>query len=200
MANVNCPLIGQWSGSNSLNFSTNGTIDVGAQTNALSFLVWERVADHKLITLDDNGVVIIYDFTYTGGASASLVITGSGALAGTYASTNNAPAPLDVSQLPGPAFFIDSWIAQDPNTPSWKWNLQYVAEGLVTTTHLSMHHTFVNAFIIRGDAANGYHYIYGQMRYANGVLAKYMGASSSKQATVEEIDGGTYTTVYTQTA
>jgi hypothetical protein len=74
--------------------------------------------------------------------------------------------------------------------------MQYTAEGLVTTTHLAMNHTFPNAYIIRGNETSGQHYIYGEMRFAKGVHATYK--VSSGQATVVE-DGGTVT-VYTPTS
>jgi hypothetical protein len=180
-----------------LEFLTNGTATVGVTVNALSFLVWEKDADHKLVSLDDGGNFIVYDFVYTGGSPAALIITGSGALAGSYSLVSGTPAPLDLSQLPGPDLFIGSWIAQTPDSESWIWNMQYTAEGLVTTTHLAMNHTFPNAYIIRGDAASGQHYIYGEMRYAGGVHGAYKVDGSGNPIVTE--DGGTVTN-YTPTS
>jgi hypothetical protein len=196
MANLNCPVIGQWSGPDTLKFLTNGMVNVGTPTIELSFLVWELGADHKLVTLDDNGTFAVYDFVYTGSGLTLTLSDGSGTLAGTYTLTSGAPAPLDLSQLPGGKLFIGSWIAQTPGSTSWIWNMQYTAEGLVTTTHLAMNHTFPNAYIIRGDATSGQHFIYGEMRFASGVHGKYI--VNAGNPTVTE-DGGTVTD-YTPTS
>jgi hypothetical protein len=202
MANLNCPIIGVWTKTgtapNTVAFLTDGTVTVDGTENTLSFLVWEKDADHKLVTLDDGNSDVKYDFTYTSGSPSTLVISGTGALAGSYTQQSGAPAPLDLGQLPGGKLFIGSWIAQTPGSTSWIWNMQYVAEGLVTTTHLAMNHTFPNAYIIRGDALSGQHYIYGEMRFASGVHGVYKADPSSGYPTVTE-DSGTVTE-YTPTS
>jgi hypothetical protein len=169
-------------------------------TREYSYAVWEKDAVHQVITLDDSGPAAIQTFIYTESSSAvTLIINGNGPLLGSYIRDSGAPAPLALANPFTNGGITGSWIAQDPTNPtSWRWNMQYVPEGLVTTTHLSMNHTFANVYIIRGDATGGLHYIYGQMRYGGGILADYK-VTGAAEITVIERDGGP-TTVYTPTS
>jgi hypothetical protein len=188
MASLNCPVIGQWSGPIALEFLTDGTVTVGSAVNELSFLVWERGTDHKLITLDNDGKRTIYDFARSDTSLELVLVDGPDHLpAGTYAFRSGGPAPLNLSQSPAANVFINSWIADGGG--NWKWNLQYTAEGVVTTTHLGMH-TFPNVYMIRTNPPDaepaGYHYIYGNMRYQNGVLGTYEVDASGNPVSVNE--------------
>ncbi|MDR3131102.1 MAG: hypothetical protein LBU18_06100 [Treponema sp.] len=186
MATIDCPVLGTWTnGGTSIQLGKDGNILVNA-ADTYSFLVWESGSTHQLITVNNSGVVDIYSFVVT---STALILTGSGSLAGSYMGTIS-PGPLSLSND-----FLNAWNAIDPaSAASWRWLFQFGGDGIVTTTHLAMQHTFANAYAVRMTGASpdsGYLVIRGQMRYnPDPILSKWEVSAANEIKASEAVAGG----------
>jgi len=198
MANINCPILGEWAWAGSgfgtdITFVNDGTVTFGATGNKWSFLVFENGSAHKLVTFDGRSAdftnpsgtyegLRVYDFTLsTADGVTTLVLADAdgnnpGQLAGTYTTNAFSPAPLNLTYASG-NYFLGAWMAgvTGATMGNGTWNLQYSAEGVVSTAHLDEDpnhaHTFTNAYLVRevtdGTPSEtvGYLVTYGQYRF-----------------------------------
>jgi len=195
MASINCPVLGTWTNGtgkvSGLKFNADGTLD--ADTDELSFLVWETATVHRLVTLDNNVDVSVYDFSISGSTLTLTLTSGTDLLGGSYTAGTLTPGALSLSND-----LLGGWTAVVTNAgmANGDWDLLYTEDGIVALEHKSMSAQFSCAYLTRDITSGGTttHYLvtYGQMRFSSPVLGSFPTPSGTPvTTTVTELPAAT---------